>query len=287
MVDAAPTLDRLDYIIPGAMKAGTTALNIYLREHPQIVSPHVEARFFSDRYDRGLAWYLDFVQRDTHPDQHVFGEKTVTYAYRDGVAQRIHQHFPNVKFIWLFRHPIKRMISQYRQFYGFGKEWLPFEPAVRTAAERMAQSSKLQDLDYRLISTYAPQVETYLQYFDRSQMFFILSEQFLRAPEPILRQVLTFLGVDPDYPLQGPTTQPRVNPTDYSPINVRLQRFSWHHLRLISPRLHKWIRRHNRQRKPLEVSISPAFEAELTDYFRPHNEALARLTGLDVSLWNM
>src|SRR4051794_35058572 len=65
---AVPAPDRPDplrpplptFLVIGAMKAGTTSLWNYLREHPQVFMPDLkEFQFFSDdrRRNQGLDWY--------------------------------------------------------------------------------------------------------------------------------------------------------------------------------------------------------------------------------------
>src|SRR5207302_9734882 len=42
-------VQRLDFIVPGAQKSGTTALHYFLRKHPQIALPdRQETHFFDD-----------------------------------------------------------------------------------------------------------------------------------------------------------------------------------------------------------------------------------------------
>ena len=42
-------VERLDFIVPGAQKSGTTALHYFLKKHPQIALPdRQEMHFFDD-----------------------------------------------------------------------------------------------------------------------------------------------------------------------------------------------------------------------------------------------
>ncbi|MCD6448109.1 MAG: sulfotransferase, partial [Thermoplasmata archaeon] len=51
-----------NFIIPGAMKSGTTALRIYLAQHPDIYMVGKEIHFFDDEenYRKGIGWYEKF-----------------------------------------------------------------------------------------------------------------------------------------------------------------------------------------------------------------------------------
>ena len=54
----AGVLDQPTVIIAGAMRSGTTSLNGYLREHPEIeVSTPKEVHFFDMNFGEGVDWY--------------------------------------------------------------------------------------------------------------------------------------------------------------------------------------------------------------------------------------
>ena len=51
-------MNRPDFIVIGAMKAGTTSLHAYLDLHPDIAMSTVkEVRFFTTHRDKGVDWY--------------------------------------------------------------------------------------------------------------------------------------------------------------------------------------------------------------------------------------
>ncbi|MFN9173847.1 MAG: hypothetical protein ACK58N_04855, partial [Synechocystis sp.] len=59
-IPTRPSKNLPNFMIIGAQKAGTTALNKYLSQHPQIfMCPLKEPQFFSTDviYERGLDWY--------------------------------------------------------------------------------------------------------------------------------------------------------------------------------------------------------------------------------------
>ena len=48
-----------DFVIIGTQRGGTTSLHAYLSAHPQIAIPSTkELHFITDRYERGIDWYL-------------------------------------------------------------------------------------------------------------------------------------------------------------------------------------------------------------------------------------
>jgi len=278
---------KVDFIIPGVMKAGTTALSTYLREHPQIILPNLETRFFSLYYERGFSWYRDFVMKaNSHKrDQPcMIGDKSVNYAFIEGTEERIFRYQPGMKFIWMFRDPVKRLISDYRDRYRYGGEILPFEKAIRLGK---ARSKSNRGLNYLETSIYAPQVARYLRYFPKEQMLFLTSDELRAAPHKTLRTVCAFLGADTEYTFRLPDERPIVNPTEARPYILVIQHLSWAYIRPLSKSLHRRIIHLNSKKDgAIHVIIDSAFEAELREYFRPFNAELAELTDLDVSGWS-
>ena len=117
---------------------------------------------------------------------------------------------PAVKIITLLRDPIERAFSHYRMNVKDGTEALSFEEAL--ANERRRISDDLDQMsadewytgtDFRLYSYvargfYDEQVKRWLKYFPSEQMLILKSEDLFRNPGPVVQQVFTFLGMDPD-----------------------------------------------------------------------------------------
>jgi hypothetical protein len=174
------------------MKAGTTSLYHYLRPHPQVFMPKIkELDFFVDgvNWARGLDWYRhQFVGA---PSEAVaLGEASTVYTKfprYDGVAERMARVLPDVRLIYVVRHPIDRIRSHYGHRVASGAETAPMEIAV------------FDNPIYIDYSRYALQVEQYLQHFSREQLLIVSSEELRRHRESTMRRVYGFLGVDADY----------------------------------------------------------------------------------------
>ena len=184
-----------NFLVIGAMKAGTTSLYNYLRAHPQVFMPAEKApRFFTaeHNWDRGVGWYEGFFE--PAEDAIARGEASVTYSafpnFRD-VPCRISQTLPDVRFVYLVREPVDRMISHL---------WMDVRqgdlerPASVAAVERdlLTKPRFVNGSRYRL------QVEQYLEFFPRDRLLLVKSEDLRSDREPTLRRVFEFLGVDPD-----------------------------------------------------------------------------------------
>ena len=181
-----------NFLVIGAMKAGTTSLYHYLRAHPQVFMPTVkELDFFARPPDetRGIEWYrrqFTGAGRDTV----AIGEASTLYSKYPrfpGVPERISVHVPEAKLVYVIRDPIERIRSHYQHRVANGAERLPFERAV------------FEDPVYLDVSRYAMQIDRYLGCFDRDQLLIITAEGLRDRRAAVVRDVYRFLGVDADF----------------------------------------------------------------------------------------
>jgi hypothetical protein len=182
------------FIVIGAAKSGTTSLCEYLRMHPQVfVSEPKEPQFFPLEFNwgKGLQWYASHFA--AAGDARAIGEGSTTYTrypHSKGVPERMYSLVPRAKLIYLVRHPIERMISQYQQHVWHGWE-----------SERSIERALLNDIFYTDISRYATQIEQYLRLFPKEQLLVITSERLRSDRATTIRRVCEFIDVDADMPL--------------------------------------------------------------------------------------
>ncbi|MBA3690835.1 MAG: sulfotransferase [Actinobacteria bacterium] len=187
---AEPTLPN--FLVIGAMKAGTTSLYHYLRDHPQVFMPETkEVNFFNPlrNWRRGVGWYED--QFCAAPEGAIaVGEASTSYTkfpWIQGVPERIAAVLGDVRLIYVVRHPVERMRSQYLHHLATGQEWRPI-------AEAFVQESM-----YLNISRYAFQLDQFLPYVPRDRVL-VLDSRDLRADRvPTLRRIFEFLEVEPNW----------------------------------------------------------------------------------------
>lgn len=180
-----------NFLIVGAMKAGTTSLYHYLREHPQVFMPsEKELKFFTDtapddNYRRGVPWYeQQFKGSEEHQAR---GEASPRYSKDPefpGVPQRIRALLPDVRLVYCLRHPIERMRSHYVHELLRGDEKRPIDEAL------------LASPHYLDASRYGHQLDLYLGEFDRRRICVITAEDLRNNRIATVRRVLGFLEVD-------------------------------------------------------------------------------------------
>lgn len=176
------------FLVIGAMKAGTTSLHHYLQAHPGLFLPATkELNFFRDErsFGQGVQWYRRQFA-DALPSQ-VCGEISPDYTkhpHHTGAPERIAATCPDAALVYLVRHPIERMRSMYLHQLVAGREKRPIDVAL------------LEEPEYLWVSQYALQLEQYLERFDRDRVLICSSEQLGRDRAAVLAQVHAFVGVD-------------------------------------------------------------------------------------------
>jgi Sulfotransferase family len=210
--------------IVGQPKSGTTALHQFLGQHPEIYMSSVkEPHFFcadfhleSDRaygkqrfYDyRSESAYLQLFNKAKNKGKNVkiLGESSTNYLYSQVAAEKIYNFNSDAKIIIVLREPAKFLYSLHSHYVKFTEENEPdFLTALALEAKRKqeeALSPRVTSPSYLYYSQrvqYYQQVKRYCDRFKPEQIKVIIFEEFQSANERIFREVLEFLGVEPNF----------------------------------------------------------------------------------------
>ncbi len=269
------------FIIVGCMKSGTSTLSHLLREHSAVYIPSGEIFYFSSNrlYQRGLDWYSRIFSKASKNPTLLIGEKSNSYSYNPLAAERIHSAIPDVKLIWVFRNPVDRTYSNYLHQRAQGMEFHSFRSALALEKRRIRRNIFM---GYQERSKYHLQVRHFLKIFPPEQMHYLLFEDLIRDPQEEMNRLCNFLNI----PHENIKTQGRHdNP---SPA-MRFVWLLWLARRLFGRRTLAWhalqrfcTRKPGTKNPPMPADLRTRLKAA----FVPHNEELARLTGLDLSVWN-
>lgn len=288
-----------NFIIAGAAKCGTTSLDHYLDEHPDIcMSKPKQTHFFDndDYYKQGLEWYARCFAH--HAGQKALGEATPSYLHGEYIAKRILNDLPGVKLLFIFRDPVQRAYSNFWHGWRKGRELKPFEESLNDPANRHIIER----------GRYAPYLKVYMDVFGRERMHIILMEQMSKDPHGVLSKVYEFLGVDPSF--RGERVNERKN-TNRVPRSIALQR--WYYKNISGSGRPEEVSRfdedgemeiHYKARKGMKVRqavgwvinrinlkpgdyppLDPAVAQRVRPLWHESNEQFAALTGLDVQKW--
>ena len=207
-VPSAPYRPKLDFMIVGAQKCGTTALAHFLSQHPEIgmASPKEPHLFDSPEYSSD--WSPEQIDERYRPffehcgDATIRGEATPIYMFLPEIANELRRYSPNLKLIVLLHDPVERAVSHYYMEKGRDREhrplWLALasEPIrLRRCADARAHRSAMRVCSYRRRGLYSLQLRNLYRFFDQDQVLIVRTPVLRTRHHEALRRVFAFLGV--------------------------------------------------------------------------------------------
>lgn len=178
---------RPDFIIIGAMKCATSSLHEQLAMQPGIVmSTPKEPNFFSNDeiYARGIDWYLSLFDAATDGD--LCGEASTHYTklptYPQTVERMVQQLGTDLRLIYVMRHPIDRLVSQYVHEWSQRVIEVPIDEAIEKHPELIAYSQ------------YTIQLAPFIEAFGRERILPVFHDHVSNHPQATLEAVCRFVG---------------------------------------------------------------------------------------------
>ena len=198
-----------DFLILGAMKAGTTSLHECLSSHPQVMPPVTkEVHYFTQHYQRGMRWYLEQLNAPAALSARLLcGEASPYYLFHPAVPARVAADCPDARLIVMLRDPVTRAISHFHHSRRLGFEPLDLEEALAREQERLAgqadappagriaRDASHRHHSYQARGHYAEQLQEWLQHFQAEQILLIQSEQLFQDPYTQVGRVCDFLRI--------------------------------------------------------------------------------------------
>jgi len=219
--------NKPDFFIVGAAKAGTTALQQILDDHPGIyMSPLKEPNFFYDDVaikdlrkellaklatENAEKWISDGMQgmlwtaylRDEKLNKKIFekatdkicGEASVSYLYSKNAAKNIFNYNPHAKIIILLRNPSERAWSHFNMEKRMGLLQNSF---INEFNKHKNDVNPVWGIDPIFLSGgfYHNQVKRFLNVFPKEQIFICLYDDFKNNPNKTIHAILRFIGIN-------------------------------------------------------------------------------------------
>lgn len=179
---------RVELMIIGAMKCGTTTLASALAAHPDVAfCKNKEPDFFSKEPDLE-ANIVEYHSLFGDPSK-LWVEASTSYTmypnFRKGLWRELHRYNPSMKLIYLYRDPVARCISHYMHVYERGYLDMSLEEAVRRVP-LIVNTSR-----------YAAQVQPFIDQFGKDQVLLMDLEELSKERENALKRVSAFTGLEP------------------------------------------------------------------------------------------
>lgn len=244
-----------DFLVIGAMKAGSTTFHQYIINHPDVIPPIIKEVHYFDYYYGSTTWYrANFPKKDEMTKNGISfltGESTPQYLFNPLAPKRVYDLMPNVKLIVVLRNPIDRAYSHYHHNVKKGNESMTFEDAIFQREEKLNHEHEqfISNNDYDVVfyerynylnlGKYAEQLSEWFKFFPKEQFFICKTEDL---SSQTLMDVYDFLGLSSFDPGQIAS----LNAAKYD-------------------------------------SIENSTREQLIKYFAPHNSNLSSLLNIDIN----
>lgn len=192
---------KVNTIIIGAGRSGTTTLYEYLKNHHDICfSSLKEIHYFTfqDLYERGETYLNSFFQ---HKKSENIIATADTYSLIDEDApKRISAYNPQMKFIVILRDPVERAYSnfQYSRNYGYAKESVSFLQSYEKEKDIIKSNDviKVNNLGHFYAGLYYEQLKYWSQHFPKEQFCILRTKDLKSKPLITINTILNFLQVE-------------------------------------------------------------------------------------------
>lgn len=212
MIEAGKTT-RPDFLVIGAMKCATSTVCAYLEDHPDVyMMPGAEPDFFSHdtNWEKGPDWYEKFFEGGSSHRLRGEGSNSYTNLARfPDTAARIRSYCPDARLIYMVRHPLRRVLSDWIQRRAQDRAACPATPdaAVREAPEIFVDPS-----------LYWRQLEAFRHHMPDERIFIGLVEDLRTDPDAFFKGLCAFLGIPPAPQI----ARPHANPSEGKRVPSRL-----------------------------------------------------------------
>jgi hypothetical protein len=198
-------MNKPDYLIIGTMKGGTTILQDFICDHPDVAEPEEkEIHYFSLFYNKGEDWYSNkFLSRS---ENQIIGEASPTYFdMADGgvIPRLIDNDLPDVKLLLMVRDPVERAVSHYNHYCKVNKleriEEMGIERFFNQSYSEALRCSNEQEMHlYHVLnfSCYQNKYAIYRQIF-KDRLLVVTNDQLRSDPGNTMDRVHAHLGLSP------------------------------------------------------------------------------------------
>lgn len=290
---------KVDVIIVGAEKAGTTSLKSYVNEHPEILGH--QATEFTYFVNKKNEYELDFEEvfekyfdGSQWTDQKLIAAKNASIHSDLTALERLNKHNPNCKLIYCVRNPVERAYSEYtydRSHNRMNNSDFGEIVEILNSGEQRNRFYK----NYIGHSLYHEHLDNMYQLFPKENVMVIFLEDLKTNPEDVMKRVFNFMKVDDSFKVNldkvyNKTSVPKSKMMTrliyFLRSNKKVNKF----LRSVIPfKMYKTIGAimvdSNRSNTKFE-SMSNETRSFLNDYFKPHNERLGKMIDSNLPFWN-
>jgi len=291
------SIKKPNFFIIGAPKCGTTALYMYLNEHPDIfLSPIKEPDFFATDFNRSITNINNYLKLFEGADVYkIVGEASTTYLSSKEAVKNILKFNPEAKFIVMIRNPVDMFSSLHSQ------NLINLNENIRDAERAWKLQKKRKKGQFIPSTCKEPKL---LQYGDmcklgdqtkrlyrivpnKSNIKIIKFNEFTNETRKVYEEILSFLEARIDgkkeFPVYGKSSRLKSKTIKRLSGNIpknscikKLSSFVKDKLRISYWPFLKGLNEWNRQ-EVLKKPLDEVFEQELKNYFKEDQRLLVKL----------
>lgn len=193
---------RLDFIVAGVQKGGTSALDYYLRQHGEInMGKKKELHFFdTEKFFSGPEVNYELLHKklQRRPNTKITGESTPSYIYWNNAIERIKSYNPEIKLIVILRNPIDRAFSHWNMEISRERETKDFLKCLELEKKRLVRAlpNQTKIFSYFDRGFYSWQILRLKRFFSDENLHFIKYDDFKVNQEEQVKSVFEFLGLN-------------------------------------------------------------------------------------------
>lgn len=188
-----------DTFLIGVQKAGTTTLNDWLSQHPQV---------YCYNSLKDIPLFVKFPQAEAlnkrllletpaYQQQPVVLHSAVNYIFYPSLIQQLAQKNPRAKLILIVRNPVARAISSYFYFRKMLRENRDIETALLYQPKKQFEITRdNNDFTYIEHGLYYEQVKNCLELFSKQQLLVLDYDDLKNKPGELLKTIFNFLNID-------------------------------------------------------------------------------------------
>lgn len=210
-------MNKPNFLIVGAAKAGTTYLYSILKQHPEIYLPDIkECRYYSNIGEKNIIPYTSkpvvsienkevyYSLFDNVDQQKAIGEISPDYLYyyKESIKNIKNELGTDVKIIIILRNPVERAYSAYYhlvRLYDIKNTFLE----VLSSEKEWVKTNIWWGCFVAHPGYYYDAVNEYLKYFANTKV--LLFEDLVGNQDETLESILSFLEVDSEFNFEKPT----------------------------------------------------------------------------------
>ncbi len=212
-------IEIVDFFIIGWPKTGSTSLDNYLSQHPEIeMAAKKESYFFAKDIikqadDIGHGYHYKYRSDadynslfETKSSSRIKGESSVFYIISQDALENIKKHNPNAKLIVLLREPSELLASWYYHLKQHSREnahsiqeALMLQELRRGGKKIPLNTNTPIHLQYDEILNFPKHINKMLTLFNRENVKFIIYDDFKNDTLKIVQEVFHFLDVNSSF----------------------------------------------------------------------------------------